>query len=220
MTPLDQLSLVFRLQQRLNGPGRQLGKRLVRWGKHGEGTCSLQCVHQTCRLHGRHQGLERPVRYGCVDNIIRSPQGRRPSSVPAAMSPTPSEGGEVRAFPMNDQRHRAAARKLWFLITRYRRLRVTALLRSAFPHSNSPASHVAEGCPAGSGSGSGLHPITLSPGKRGGSWAASRTAYSVRIGYTWKVASRGTIFARLPVLASPRSLEPSLFCGGLASKRW
>ena len=53
-----KLRLVLRLQEHLEGAGRELGERRVGRREHGERTLAVERVDQARRLHGRHEGLE------------------------------------------------------------------------------------------------------------------------------------------------------------------
>jgi hypothetical protein len=66
----DQLVLVLRLDQILDGTGRELGKGVVRGSEHGEGACALQGIDQVCSRDGSDQCVERPGGDGGIDDVV------------------------------------------------------------------------------------------------------------------------------------------------------
>jgi hypothetical protein len=67
---VNQLLLVFRFEQVLNGSLRQLGECLVGGSKDRVGSPALQGINQTCRLQGSGQGLEASGTYSCINDVF------------------------------------------------------------------------------------------------------------------------------------------------------
>ncbi len=68
---LDQLGLVFGLDQRGDGAGRKLLERRIGWREHREGTSALQRIDEAGRLDGGDQRLVDRRVYGVLNDVLR-----------------------------------------------------------------------------------------------------------------------------------------------------
>lgn len=66
----DELFLVLRLEEGLDGAGRELGEGFVGGGEHGEGALALEGFDQAGGLHGGDEGVETAGGRGDGDDVL------------------------------------------------------------------------------------------------------------------------------------------------------